>query len=557
MLYSAELSADMRDLGDARTAALNPSEIASRIESVCAFHETTKAPIPAGPASAAEERAHRFRVFGEQPRIVLPTHLLDLPVGTLKLMSMGRAALPESLATPPQNLQTLATWLHMAAGITGKVTDAHGTHILRAYPSAGGLYPCEIYVMAMGITDLDSGLYHFSAKEFSLRKLRGGWESISQLTRGRPDLDFLKTTPAVLLVTSVMWRSSWKYGPRAYRYAAIDAGHLIENLSLVATGLGIQTVVRLRINDRNSRELIGVPKTAPYGEFEPVHGFVAWGDKAIHPIDQPAKRTGSALLAPIPRPRDVPDSVDHPQIRAIHDQCIAPGVGMVEVRPPTTEVCPMLDAPMAQLSANDITSDMGLPLAIKNRRSIRHFEPHGISRDHFGALNRVTFRGGSYYPVMPEGPHMGIIRPFWYVHGVTGIQPGLWFYHANHDRFTSVHYGDYRFDTKYLFHGQVMCSEASAVCIMCAKLRTIMDSSGPDAYRLAHLEAGIAAERLYLACAAMGIECCAVGDFADNELKQSLELAGTDWECLYGFAVGGLRRQTASPAPPASGMQLR
>lgn len=557
MPYSGQLSVDKRDLGDGRTGDSNPSEIASRIENVCAFHETTKAPVAAESTLVGEQRTHHFRVFGEHPRIVLPTHLLDLPVGTLRLMSMGKAALPESLATPPQNLQTLATWLHMAAGITGKVSDANGTRILRAYPSAGGLYPCEVYVLAMGIADLQPGLYHFSAKEFSLRKLREGWESISQLTRGRPDLDFLKTTPAVLLVTSVMWRSSSRYGARAYRYVAIDAGHLIENLSLVATGLGIQTVVRLQINDRNSRELIGVPKTAPFDEFEPVHGLVAWADKAVHPIDPPAKRTGSALLAPIPRPKDVPVSVDHPEIRNVHEQCVAPGVGIVEIRPPYTEVCPMLGSLMVQLAASDINVDTGLPQAIKARRSIRHFEPHGISRDHFGALNRAAFRGGSYYPVMPEGPHMGIVRPFWYVHGVTGVQPGLWFYHANHDQFTPVRYGDYRFDAKYLFHDQAMCSEASAVCVMCANLKYTMEASGPDAYRLAHIEAGIAAERLYLACAAMGIECCAAGDFADNELKRSLDLAGTDWECLHGFAVGGMRRQTASSASSAGAVQFR
>ncbi|GEM_PF-563345 len=549
MLNAAQVSVDTWS-GDA-----SPSGVTSRIETVCAFHESTKAPLPAEPAPLGEQRPHQFRVFGDHPRSPLPTRLLDMPVGTLRLMSMGKAALPESLTSPPQNLQTLATWLHMAAGITGKVSDARGSRILRAYPSAGGLYPCETYVLALGIAELDPGLYHFSAKEFSLRKLREGWESIAQLTRGRPDLDFLKTTPAVLLVSSVMWRCAWKYGARAYRYAAIDAGHLIENLSLVATGLGIQTVIRLHTNDRNSRELIGLPKTAPFSEFEPVQGIVAWGDHAVRSIEPPAKRAGSALLAPIPRPQEFPVTTDHPDIRAVHEQCVGPGVGVVAIRPPHTELCPMFNAQMIPLAATDISTDMGLPQAIKDRRSIRDFDPSGISRDHFAALNRAAFRGGSYYPILPEGPHMGIVRPFWYVHGVTGVQPGVWYYHANHDRFTPVRYGDYRYDAKYLFHDQAMCSEASAVCVMCANLKYMMNCSGPDAYRLAHVEAGIASERLYLACAALGIECCAAGDFADDELKKSLELVGTDWECLYGFAVGGLRRQAAS-ASHAGGLRL-
>lgn len=535
MIYSAQVAVD----GRVNTA--HPPEVMARIDGVCAFHEATKRLHQ--PPSPTDPRPSLFRVFADRPRIALPTHLLDAPVGTLRLMSMGKAALPDSFTSPPQNLRTLATWLHMAAGITGKANDTYGVKILRPYASAGGLYPCEIYVLALGIEGLDPGLYHFSAKEFSLRKLREGWESLSQLKRGRPDLEILKTMPAVLLVSTVIARTAWKYGARAYRYAAIDAGHLIENLSLTATGLGIQTVVRLHINERNSRELIGVTKDAPFSEYEPVQGFVAWGDKAIHPIAAPAQRTGSAILPPIVRPPAVPVALDVPEVRTAHEQCVAPGVGVVELRPPHTEVCPLPNTEMRPLASQDINADMMLLQALKARTSTRQFDQAGISRDQFAKLNHVAFRGGSYYPVLPDGPHMGIIRPFWYIHGVNGVQSGLWYYHANHDKFTAIRYGDYRFDAKYLFNDQATCGEASAVCIMAANLRYMMNNSGPDAYRLAHLEAGIAGQRMYLACAAMGIECCAAGEFNDEDLRKALDMAGTDWQCLYGFAVGGMRKR--------------
>lgn len=219
----------------------------------------------------------------------------------------------------------------------------------------------------------------------------------------------------------------------------------------------------------------------------------------------------------------------------------------------------MPDAEMMPLAAEDISTDTPLLQAIKNRTSTRQFDPYGISRDHFGKLNHVAFRGGSYYPMISEGPHMGIIRPFWYVHGVTGVQPGLWYYHANHDQFTPVRNGDYRRDARSMFRGQSICSDASAVCVMCTDVKYMMNHSSPDAYRLAHLEAGIASQRLYLACSALGIECCAVGDFLDDELRQSLGLAGTDWQCIYGFAVGGLRRRqsAAATAAPTSDGTMR
>jgi len=69
-----------------------------------------------------------------------------------------------------------------------------------------------------------------------------------------------------------------------------------------------------------------------------------------------------------------------------------------------------------------------------------------------------------------------------------------------------------------------------------------MMSSSPDTYRIAHLEAGIAVHRMYLACTALHIECCSVGSFQDDEVRKSLDLHNSDWQCLYAFAIGGVRR---------------
>jgi nitroreductase len=86
--------------------------------------------------------------------------------------------------------------------------------------------------------------------------------------------------------------------------------------------------------------------------------------------------------------------------------------------------------------------------------------------------------------------------------------------------------------------------------------------SSPDSYRLAHLEAGIAVQRMYLACTAMYIECCSVGSFQDDEIRKSLDLFQTDWECVYAFAIGGVRRpkqqqETVAALPENKGLQLR
>jgi len=149
--------------------------------------------------------------------------------------------LPESLRNPPHDLKTLASWLYMAAGLTFRGQQDGQVHWLRAAPSAGALYPCEIYVVALSIDGLEPGLYHFCLKDFSLYQLRSGYDTLAQIKRGRPDLEILKTMPGVLLVSTRLWRTAWNYGLRGYRYMAIDAGHLVESLVLAAIGgaLGI------------------------------------------------------------------------------------------------------------------------------------------------------------------------------------------------------------------------------------------------------------------------------------------------------------------------------
>ena len=183
----------------------------------------------------------------------------------------------------PQDLRTLASWLYLANGITGERQVGKQTFHLRSCPSSAALFPFEIYVAAFGVEGLEPGFYHYSVQECALRKLRDGAAALALLKKGRPDLQFLKTVPAALLVSTIFCRSTWRYRQRGYRYALIDAGHLVQNLVTAANGLGIQTTTRLSMNDRNMRELIGVAPNAAFGEAEAVQAMVVWAETAANP----------------------------------------------------------------------------------------------------------------------------------------------------------------------------------------------------------------------------------------------------------------------------------
>ena len=96
---------------------------------------------------------------------------------TISLLDVGFDAIPESQLNPPQNLKTLATWLHLSYGQTIKQQTMgaarRGSAVARA---RGMLYPVELYVAAFAIEGLEPGFYHYSVREFALRKLRTGHE---------------------------------------------------------------------------------------------------------------------------------------------------------------------------------------------------------------------------------------------------------------------------------------------------------------------------------------------------------------------------------------------
>ena len=561
-------------------------EIVERIERVQDYHRAsthTYAAVQAAQQSGAldwDNKPNPYRSFVNSAKTPLPTTIVDASTPTLDLLKDGLAALPASQVQPPQDLKTLSTWLYLADGITIEKGVGSRRYSLRSCPSSGALYPFEVYVAAFAIDGLESGLYHYSVREFALRALRDGATTLNYLKRGRPDLDFLKTVPAALLVSTNYWRTAWRYRQRAYRYALLDAGHLVQNLVSVANGIGIQTNVRLRMNDKSTRELIGVPDDCDFGECESVHAMVVWADPARKPMALPARAPGPASrltsdadslgnadtlltpapgspadagrtafgeLPPIPRAPLSPRCTPYGSIRGAHEDCVAPGVAIREVRSPLTELSPMPvgAVPVDLAPPEDLPGGPSLRRVLMTRRSPADFLRHSISRAQFWTINRVAFRGGTHFPIFPDGPHAGLVKPFWVLHDVGGMDNGVWYYDPRADQWSLCRRGEYRMETQYLCLEQTLCGNAAAVCFMVADLKSLMYGAGPDAYRLAHLEAGIVAQRIHLAAASMDLACAGSGAFYDEELRRFLDLAHGTWEPLYASAVG-----VPAPEPP-------
>src|SRR4051794_1983316 len=218
-----------------------PQEILERAQRVLGYHHASvydgNKPKQA-PKLDPTTRPATHRTFAQAPKVPLATTLLDASAPAIAVLENGRDALPDSQLSPPQNLKTLSTWLFMSDGMLPVTQNKKVIGYDRTCPSSEGTSPCELYVAAFAIDGLEPGLYDFSAREYALRKIRDGYEALSLLKRGRPDLEFLKTTPGVILISTIFSRSSWRFGLRGYRQAVHDAGQMMENVSFCGNALG-------------------------------------------------------------------------------------------------------------------------------------------------------------------------------------------------------------------------------------------------------------------------------------------------------------------------------
>jgi len=154
------------------------------------------------------------------------------------------------------DLESLSKIFRLTYSLTAKARHAGGDVYYRSVASAGALYPVEIYVATEGVAQLRDGLYHFSIARHGLSLLRPGCFTLSS-KRETGGLDMIP--PALtFFITAIFFRSAWKYRERSYRYHLLDAGHLLENLILALTALGLPNVVTRDFDDDRINRLLGV-----------------------------------------------------------------------------------------------------------------------------------------------------------------------------------------------------------------------------------------------------------------------------------------------------------
>ncbi len=150
-------------------------------------------------------------------------------------------------------------------GMTG-LTRIFPQFAFRTVPSAGGLYPIEVYPVINNVKDLEQGIYHYTILNHSIELMRQG-DFRAEIAKSCLDQQIAYNSAVNFVWTAIIERSKWKYLQRCYRYIYMDAGHVGQNFYLLAEALGLGACTIGAIYDDELNELLkidGINETAIY-----------------------------------------------------------------------------------------------------------------------------------------------------------------------------------------------------------------------------------------------------------------------------------------------------
>ena len=199
----------------------------------------------------ASPEAKRFR---PDPNIVpLPSPKTKGEMSLEEAISRRRSQ--RNFTDESLTLEELSQILWAAQGLTNKERG------FRSAPSAGALYPLDVYVVVgeVGVTNLDSGVYHYLPENHSLENLSGGdfRNALMKVCLGQT---FIADAPVSLVITAEYERTTVKYAERGERYVHMEAGHTAQNIYLQAASLGLGTVTVGAFDDEAVSEVLSLPQ---------------------------------------------------------------------------------------------------------------------------------------------------------------------------------------------------------------------------------------------------------------------------------------------------------
>ncbi|WP_375512457.1 SagB/ThcOx family dehydrogenase [uncultured Nostoc sp.] len=369
-------------------------------------------------------------------------------------------------------------FISLTSAITLEKVYKDDPYKLRVNPSAGALYPTEVYVQVRGIEGIIDGIYHLEVENNCLtliyELIDDGLESY--IIPGKSINGF------IFLISCVYYRSSWKYQNRSIRYCFLDSGHHLGAITASAY-----------LHNRDIQLVFDFDKLALNSDLgfenkEFITGCAVSGEI------QDNKIRHLRLKVPFVCGTDYFES----------NQFIEDAYQATTLEKSRQQ---KLEYPQFNFDRDKFHQ------TVWDRRSIRRFRKEFISQeDYLYVVQQLQ------QPIPTENYEE--IEIYSVVHRVEGMTPGL--YRGTH----LVKTGNFSEKTGYLCINQAIARDGAV---------TLFFVSDYLNYQTAMQIAGFLGQRLYLTSNYLGIQCSGIGAYYDDETQELLE---TNKDVLYGMVIG-------------------
>jgi SagB-type dehydrogenase family enzyme len=455
------------------------------------------------------------------------------------------------LNDPPQNEENWEKWhrlsrfLLLSYGVTAKLQTVSGDSILlRAAPSAGGLYPAEVYLIVRGLSFLPPGLYNYQCKTHSLIHF---WEDSvwSDLQAACFWHSTLENTEIALAVSAVFYRSAWRYEDRAYRRIFLDTGHLLGNFELAGSLCDYRPHLIGGFKDDAMNQLLylnpaeeGVITVAALANLLEVN-------QNLSPTTTVLPSKANATF-----PSNIPDGE---LLHSLHE------LTKIETEPqsPSPRIkesekedkynfpfCLKVSTAIEPIQWGEKLE--GLQQTILKRRSTRGFNGQEILLDELKQLLSFTYQTQDYWQqgldANPDFFDLNLISTFVAVSGVTDLEEGCYYYAPHSQELRQIRFKNFRQELHYLCLGQNLGRDAAAVVFHTADLKQAITLYGDRAYRYLHMDAGHLGQRLNLASIYLQLGVSGIAGFFDNQVNEVLGIP-EDEAVLYITTLGRPRQR--------------
>lgn len=435
----------------------------------------------------------------------------------------------------------LSQILFFSYGLTGMIPTVGEPHYLRAAPSAGGLYPAEVYLISRGTPLLPAGLYNYQARTHSLIHFWDNdvWTKLQTACFWHPILD---NTQLALVVTAVFFRSAWRYQARAYRRIFLDTGHLLGNIELACAINDYRPHLIGSFMDEAVDQLLYLDP-----EQEGAIAVVPLANLLEVRQNLPLAKT----IISAPTQTSFPSISDDQLLAYFHKVTQIPFDTNAKVNwklPPVEgqrtdkynfPFCTKVSTVVTPINWGEGLT--GLENTMLRRRSTRSYTGDAITLTELNQLLDFTYQSHHYVEQGLDGNpdyfDLSLVETFIVVSSVEGLEEGCYYYAPKAQELRQIRFKNFRKELHFLCLGQDLGRDAAVVLFHTADLKTAVAAYGDRVYRYLHMDAGHLGQRLNLAAIHLGLGVSGIGGFYDDQVNEVLGIP-IDEAVLYITTLG-------------------